>query len=280
MPPFYQNSNQQVSVVMPIYNAHSGYLKTAVTSILNQSHTNFELIVIEDPGRIDARPVMNQFDDDRIRYIRNKTRTSFAAQLNLGLRMAQSQYVARMDGDDWALPERLALQLRFMAAHPHISVLGAQMKIIDSRSRSIGFRSYPQASKAIAAKMRRANVIAHPVAMLRKVDVLELGGYFPEFGPIADYDLWCRMLQAGKSFFNLPQVLLHYRIHDDATKIKGLKPTLATTLEIKKRYFKGKEGWCFFDSFRFHLERMLLLVPDALVLKLFFKLSIKGCGKM
>jgi glycosyltransferase involved in cell wall biosynthesis len=259
-----------VSVIMPVYNADKDMLHKAIKSILGQDWRNLECIIVEDPSPRASRPVIDRFNDPRVIYRSNERRTSFAQQLNLGLEMSKGQYVARMDGDDIAEPCRLRLQYQFLKQHPEISVVGTNLKIMIESDIVVGLRRYPQTSEKIALQMRRQCAVAHPSVMFKKQDVSDCGGFHPEFGVVADYDLWCRMVLAGRKFYNLPLPLLRYRIHGNASKVTSLKTTLQTTLEIKRRHFMGKKTlWGPREILRYRMEEILLLLPPRLVLKLF-----------
>ena len=265
-----------ISVIMPIYNSDNRLLYKAVWSILEQDHENFELIIVEDPSPRIASGTIAGFRDPRIRYILNKKRTSFPSQLNQCLEMSGSNYAARMDGDDIAEPNRLSCQFEFMNRHQEISLVGTNLKIINESDRVMGIRVYPENPKQIALKMRKLNAVAHPSVLFRKEDIIELGGFRTEFGLLADYDLWCRMILAGKSLYNIQKPLLRYRIHTQASKVTSLKKTIKTTMEIKRRHFKGKEGlWGVGETIRYGFEQVLMVVPDSIILRMFMKLTVR-----
>ena len=265
-----------VSVLMPVYNPDLGFLDKAIQSILEQDYTDFELVIVEEASPRIGREVVEGLRDPRVVYVLNKRRTSFAEQLNLCLKICKGEYVARMDGDDLSEPNRLSFQLRFMRRHPEISVVGTNLRIISESGRIIGSRIYPETSEDIALQMRRMNAVAHPSVMFRKKAVVEMGGFQVGFGPVADYDLWCRMLLEGKAFYNIQEPLVRYRIHSQASKVVSLKKTLRATIEIKRRCFKGKRGlWGPKEAVRYTLEQILLYMPDPMVLRIFLALTMK-----
>jgi glycosyltransferase involved in cell wall biosynthesis len=264
-----------ISVVMPVYNAEKDLAAQAIKSILEQDYKNLELIIVEDPSSKNITSTIASFNDPRIIYLLNPQRTSFAEQINRGIHLGKGAFIARMDADDMAEPCRLSLQYEFMKTHPEISVVGSNLKIM-MNSEVIGLRFYPETHEKIAHQMKLGSAVAHPSVIFRKKDVLEVGGFLPEFGVVADYDLWCRMLLAGKIFYNYQQPLIRYRIHAQASKMTSLKKTLGATLEIKKRYFKGKKDiWGVQASTRYNLERFLMFMPSRLIFKLFIAASIK-----
>jgi glycosyltransferase involved in cell wall biosynthesis len=265
-----------VSVIMPVYKTEKGLLSQSIKSILDQDYENLELIIVEDPSSCLANPIIKNFNDPRICYFINETKTSFAYQLNLGLAKSRGEFVARMDADDISEPTRIGLQYKFMKQHSEVSVVGTNLKIISGSNKEIGLRLYPETSIRIASRMRLENAMAHPSVMCRKKDILNCGGFDPAFGMVADYDLWCRMILAGENFYNLQQPLLRYRVHAQASKVTSLKKTIRATLAIKRRHFKGKKGlWGSKEALRYQLEKFLLFLPPRLVLKMFIILSFK-----
>ena len=265
-----------ISVIIPVYKTPWPLLCKAVESILEQDYGNLELIIVEDPDHEVNRTSVSPFHDPRIIHILKEERTSFAHQLNLGLAQSGGCYVARMDADDISEPSRLRQQLRFLQSHPEISVIGTNLKIMRESGEMIGLRYYPESPERIAREMSFRNPLAHPSVMFRKEDVMAVGGFCSEFGVVADYDLWCRMLQVGKKFYNLQEPLLRYRIHSQSSKVTSLKKTIEATLQIKGRYFRGrKDLWGPKEAARYYFEKLLLFMPSSLVFQGFLLSSVK-----
>lgn len=259
---------------MPIFRTDDKYVRDAIKSILMQDDACLELIIIEDPSDRSAENVVGEFSDARIRYVLNSERTSFVQQITKGIELANGELIARMDADDISEPSRLRIQRAFLQERPDISVVGSNLKIIDDRGSCIGSRIYPEFHEDIANKMRVRNIMAHPAVMFRKMDCLEVGGYSEEFDTISDYDLWIRMLLAGKKFYNIQQLLLSYRMHTGATKGYLLKKQLADTLRIKKKYFRLKKRWDFVCEMRFISEFVLMALPSSWIYALFMTFYI------
>ena len=259
-----------VSVIMPVLGPEPDYFAQAVASVLKQSLTDLELIVIEDPSPSEAAAVLERFADPRIRHIRNSCRTSFCDQLNQGLAESQGQFIARMDADDICEPDRLEKQVARLRSDPKLTVVGSQIAVINSTGELIGYRSYPAEHEAIVAAMERYSPLAHPAVTFRKEAIVAVGGYRSvPFGGTEDYDLWCRLADHGCRFANLPQPLLRYRIHPQAMKSARLRQLLRGTLAIKEQYWRGRMSW--WSQMRMWGERMLLWLPPRLVLTLFLQ---------
>ncbi len=121
--------NENISVVMPVYNTAVPFLKEAVDSILNQTFGDFEFIIIDDGSTNDAKEYLDGLTDPRIRIIRNETNIGITKSLNIGIRAAQGKYIARMDSDDVSFPERFEKQYAFMEAHPDVIVCGTNIAL-------------------------------------------------------------------------------------------------------------------------------------------------------
>ncbi len=259
----------KISVIMPVLAANSGYLEQAIGSILRQTEASLELIVVEDPSESDASAVLASFDDPRIVYLRNEVRTGLVAQLNQGLGLARGAYVARMDADDIAEPERLAEQARVLDENPGLGVIGCQKTIVDAQGDVIGFRDYPLAHRDITRALRRYSPMAHPSVMMRTFALRSVGGYSdsPVCNGAEDYDLWWRMAEAGIQFANHPMRLLRYRIQPQQVKSTRLRRQLKATISIKCSRIDA--SFRALDIARLCAEICLLLLPRRWVMRLF-----------
>ena len=257
-----------VSVVMGIWATPARYLREAIRSVLDQSHSSFELIVVEDPSEDPAGAVIAEFNDRRIRHVLRQKRQGLTSALREGIALARGPLIARLDGDDACEPTRLARQCGYLLEHPETSVVGSALTIIDDDDRRIGRRDYPRTHQEIAAAMRRYNAIAHPSVLFRKRDVEAVGGYDPR-EPVEDYELWCRMLANGYRFANLPDPLVRYRFHARSLRSTQVQAAIRNTIAVKERYFHGRLTIA--DRVRIVLERALLVLPSRLVLWLFRK---------
>lgn len=204
----------KISMIMCVYNGER-YLREAIESILNQTFTDFEFIIVDD-GSIDRSvDIITSYSDQRIHLVCNETNLGFPAAPNKGLAMASGVYIARMDQDDISLPERFARQVDFLDSHPDIGVLGSAIRIIDNYgtpSRIHRFPSEPALVKWCLYFQRPG--IVHPVVMMRRKLVEQIAGYKLKYAQ--DYDLWAR-LRGITRFSNLPDILLYYREHESNT---------------------------------------------------------------
>lgn len=217
-----------VSVVLSVFNGEK-YLEIAVRSILEQTFTNFELIAIDDGSTDASGRILETLSrsDSRLRVFSQGNQGLIAA-LNRGVSLSQGQFIARMDADDIAVPERLERQVEFLNRNPGIALVGSAMTLIDSHGKKIRELPYPTGPIRVACLMRDSCSVAHPTVMVRKTVLLELGGYRPAFQHAEDYDLWLRLIERH-CIDNLPESLLLYRHHGGNVSVRfRQKQALAT----------------------------------------------------
>ncbi|NET11036.1 MAG: glycosyltransferase [Merismopedia sp. SIO2A8] len=203
-----------VSVLMPIYNAET-YLVEALNSILTQTFDDFELIAINDGSTDSSEAILNSFaeQDNRIKMI-SRPNKGLIMSLNEGLQSAHGTYIARMDADDIAFPERFAKQVAFLDQHPDCVVVGSRVILIDSDGLLIcPFAKETEHDKIDGALMAgQGGAICHPAAMIRRTALEQVNGYREQFTHCEDRDLFLRLAEIGQ-LANLPDTLLKYRMH-------------------------------------------------------------------
>jgi glycosyltransferase involved in cell wall biosynthesis len=201
----------KVTVLLPVYNAGRP-LDLALESVVRQNFADYEIIVIDDAstdGSLD-RIRGCEARDSRVRVIAHVANRGLAATLNEGLEAASSPYVARMDQDDEALPDRLAAQAAFLDANPDCAVVGSYVYHMGATRHDDRLVTMPLGADAIAATLPKYNCMYHPSTMLRRQTILELGGYREQFKNAEDYDLWLRVSRS-QALANIPVPLLRYR---------------------------------------------------------------------
>jgi hypothetical protein len=211
----------RVSVVMPVHNG-GPYLEPAVDSILGQSFPDFEFVIIDD-GSTDATPeILRRYEaaDHRVR-VQHQEKAGLVASLNRGCALARAGYIARMDADDIAFPDRLARQVDFLDRHPDVAVLGSAVMRIDASGGEIKRNLCPTSHAEIVAALREYTCFTHPSVMLRSAALTAVGGYRPAYGPAEDYDLWLR-LSEHYELANLPDPLLYYRVYPGQLSVRQL----------------------------------------------------------
>ena len=191
------------------------YLAEAIESILAQSFGDFEFLIVNDGSSDDSGEMIDAYaaKDSRIRAIHQDNR-GFVASLNRMIDEASSNWIARMDSDDIALPTRFAIQWDWLQAHPDYGVLGTAIQEIDAEGRLLDtFRPVPFSHEAMMDKAATGPLVHHFSAMMRRDVVQSVGGYHAAFKHCEDYDLWLRLLDVTR-LANLPDVLMLYRRHE------------------------------------------------------------------
>jgi glycosyltransferase involved in cell wall biosynthesis len=222
----------QISVVLPVYNAEK-FLAKAVESLLQQTYSNFELIIIDD-GSSDSSPdILRHYAevDQRVKVYRQPSNMGLIAALNRGCELAQGRYIARMDADDISTPQRLEKQLTYLDANPDVGVVGAALQYIDASENKGRIASVPLLAGHLRWRMLFGNYLPHPLAMIRRDTLAKVGLYRPEAYRIEDYDLWTRILEFAE-LANLPDVLLYYREHSQSSMVSSKPPVERRATEI------------------------------------------------
>ncbi len=202
-----------VTVLMPVYNGER-YLRESIESILGQTFTDFECLIIDD-GSIDAsRDIIRSYCDPRIRLIENIDNLGLIKTLNCGLALAKGEYIARQDQDDISYPERLEKQVAFLNSHPEIAMLGTRINNIDEQGRKSTLYGYCIVCSELAIRWQLMfdNPFVHPSVMMRAKIVSDIGGYDERFPECEDYDLFSRLVYVHRAA-NLKEILFAYRQH-------------------------------------------------------------------
>jgi glycosyltransferase involved in cell wall biosynthesis len=202
--------NPAITVLMSVHNGLP-YLKEAVDSILGQSFRDFEFLILDDASTDGSRVYLDAIADPRVRIIHLEQNIGLTAALNVGLREAKGEFIARQDADDTSRLDRLALQHAFLRDHPECVVVGAQARLIDGNGRSMGKKKFPREHPAIVFAQLFDNALAHSVATFRRAEVVEAGGYDETWTASQDYELWSRLSTRGE-LRNLPDFLSTIRI--------------------------------------------------------------------
>lgn len=199
-----------VSIILPVYNGEK-HLREAIDSILNQTFTNLELIIVDDASTDSTPLIIRSYADTRIKYYKNENNLRVVQTLNKAIDIANGEYVARMDADDIAKPERIARQIAYLQANPQVAVVDCIMEYIDENSQPLG-RNNNNITSAddIRRHLLRHNCLGHSSIMTRKHVYAQ---YKYRQIDYEDYDLWLRLLNDGLTIHKIPEPLLQYRIH-------------------------------------------------------------------
>ncbi|RJP58329.1 MAG: glycosyltransferase [Ignavibacteriales bacterium] len=200
-----------ISVILPVYNGEK-YLREAIDSVLNQTFSDFELLILNDGSTDSTEEVVKSYSDGRIRYF-NLEHKGLPSTLNFGLQEAKFDYIARMDSDDICHPVRFEKQIDFLQANPDIDLLGSNLIIVNSVKRIQKRVEYPECDKNIKDQLPSKCCIAHPTIMFKKQVVLSAGGY-DNYSIAQDWALYLKLLPLS-IFHNLQDYLITLRIHGE-----------------------------------------------------------------
>jgi hypothetical protein len=196
---------------MPVFNGET-YLAEAVRSVLGQTLKELEVVAVDDGSRDGSRAILERFAraDRRVRLVVNDQNLGVSESRNTGWRLARAPYIACLDADDIALPDRLFRQVEFLDAHPSVAAVGGGVFTIDANGRRLSMRRYPTKSRVIRSTLLRHNCLAHSSVTMRRAALEAVGGY--RFNSSEDYDLWLRLSERFE-LANLSEPVSLYRQH-------------------------------------------------------------------
>lgn len=223
-----------VSILMPVYNGMP-YLRQAVQSVLDQTLTNWQCVIVNDGSCDDTRDFLASIRDDRF-LILDQQNAGISAAVNHGLRHCLAPYVARLDADDIALPTRLAEQTTFLDAHPEVALVGTQVVPMGAQGTGASLQLPTEHHAIMSALLAGRHAVAHSSAMIRTDVLRQLGGYWSlAFGE--EYDLMLRIGEVAQ-LANLDRVLLHYRVHQasmNGSAMRRMRTSVAYACELARR---------------------------------------------
>jgi hypothetical protein len=232
----------KVSILLCVYNA-ARTLQEAVDSILVQSFRDFELIIVDDGSTDDSAQLLAAYGtvDARVKII-PQGNSGLVGALNRGLIECSGAFVARMDADDRAWPDRLNRQVAYLDANPAFVAVGGQIRIIDSAGSTRRLGQYPVGLSAVSDLLRTSSPFAHPAVTIRRQSLLSVGGYRSAFEYAEDYDLWLRLSEIGQ-LDNLPEIVLDYRWHGaNVSALKAEAQAFATAAAMTASRVRKTEG--------------------------------------
>lgn len=223
-----------ISIIMPVYNAER-YLKESLDSILSQTYRNWELIAIEDASTDASLSVLDSYakKDPRIVIYKNIKNVGVGVSLDKGISLASGDFIARMDADDIAYPERLEKQLKFLQTHPNVVGVGGQVKLIDQRGAYIGEKIFPTTPKGTYEMLYTAVPIQHPTLMVNKSLLPETFTWYDGWKKAQDLYLFFKLVNYG-DLANLDDFVLDYRYYTGGNSLKNPKDTFSYTKSIRR----------------------------------------------
>lgn len=228
---------KKLTVLMPVYNGSLDWVEGAVSSILNQSFYNFHFLIINDGSNHEMTEFLMSLPsmDGRIKILNNDGNKGLVYSLNRGLEACNTEWIARMDADDWAFPHRLCVQMAFLEQSEKVSVLGTKAVYLED-GKSVLKKKLPLTMETIAASLPFYCCICHPTVILNRKDVLSVGGY-PNVKNAEDYALWLELLKAKNFIFrNIDSVCLRYRRGVERKEYRQIQ--VASSNRAQELFFK------------------------------------------
>lgn len=206
----------KISVLMPIYKTNPEYLKETIESVLSQTFSDFEFLILDDCPEDDRESIVKSYKDKRIRYIKNTKNMGISPSRNKLLEMMQGEYIAVLDHDDICLPTRFEEESKVLDEHPEVGVVGCWVDCFPTKKEL----HFPSDDLRIKTLLTDICAIVHPSSMIRKslLDKYNLR-YEEEYSPSEDYCLWIRLMEHTQ-FYNIPKVLFKYRLYEGNTSKK------------------------------------------------------------
>ena len=219
----------KVSVLMPVYRTNESYLREAIESILGQSFSDFEFLILDDCPEDDRESIVKSYDDKRIKYFKNERNLGITPSRNKLIEMAKGEYLAVFDHDDISMPERFAKQVEYLDNHPEVGVIGCVVKLMSNGKISRN----PINNDDIKRSLMTICAVTHPASMIRKSVLVDNNiRYEEKYSPSEDYALWCRLIPYTE-FYNLDDILLLYRDHENNTTHNQKQKMTNATVAIR-----------------------------------------------
>jgi glycosyltransferase involved in cell wall biosynthesis len=229
-----------ISVVMSVYNG-ARFLHEAIESILEQTFTDFEFIIVDDGSTDETVLILDSYAKRDVRVkVYSHARRGLTESLNRGCMMAVGEYIARMDADDISVRDRFMWQMEFMDAHSEVGLLGGAFELIDTTGKTLCTAINPLEDREIRRALLDGSVFLHPSVLMRKA-ALDMVGRYRKVMHAEDYDLWLRMAERTR-VANLPKVLVKYRVHADQVSVSKCKEQALWTGAAQLAALLRREG--------------------------------------
>lgn len=245
-----------VTVIMSVYRESIEYFSEAVYSILNQDFEDFDFIIINDnPKEQKYRDWISKANNNKIRYYDNEKNIGLALTMNRAAKLSDSDYIARMDADDFAHRDRLSVEYEIIRKHNADIVYCPAVVFDDKRGDYEKTEYYPE--DCLGNILPFWNPLIHSSVLMKRSKFLEIGGY-NNYMAAQDYDLWLRMYAFGFVFKGTDQCLLHRRDQENSiTSSRACIQTLSRRYIAKQYFHFLKNGQYLFseDDYQSYLRR-------------------------
>ena len=226
-----------ISVIMSVYNGEA-YLAEAIESVINQTFSNWELIIINDCSTDSTSEILAGFSDrdERIKVHTNEVNLKLPTSLNKAISVSEGKYIARMDADDICMPDRLEKQYKFMEENPDVALSSCRFLTVKNGVYASGGAGGRCDNDALSVMLLVANPILHP-GVIAKAEVMKKFNYDTTLTCTEDLELWTRMVSENQKIQILPECLLIYRLHDKQITSTTLERQHTEVLKIQQKYY-------------------------------------------
>lgn len=261
-------SKPKISVIIPAYNAEN-YIEESIKSILNQTFSDFELLILDDASTDNTYSKAANFKDSRIRLERNDKNLYIAANRNKGISLANGKYIVWQDADDISYLNRLEEQYSFMEKQPEVGICGSYLEIFDHKGTS-HIRKYETTDEKVRSTIFRYSPVAQPSAIIRKECFDKVGSYNLDMPPAEDIEMSFRIGQHYK-FANIPKPLIRYRVHRQSATYAKLKLIEDNTMKVRRDFVSNPAyRFTLYDEvYNFLQKASLELMPSEFRITLF-----------
>lgn len=233
----------KLSILMAVYNGMP-YLKDSIKSMINQTFKDFEFIIVDDASKDGTWTYLKSLKDRRIKLVKNEKNVGLASSLNKALKLSKGKFIARMDADDISLPNRLEIQMDFLAKKG-VDICGAWAKLINESGKVIGHVQKPIQDKKIKRMNQWVTGLIHPTWVAKREVFVKLNGYDPKYDMVEDYDFLIRAQNFKMA--NIEEELLLWRSLQSRRSHKNIEKMYRKSLSIRWHYFKeGEFGILYF----------------------------------
>lgn len=223
----------EVSVIMPVYNGEK-YIRESMDSVINQTHKDFEFIIINDCSSDNTENIIKSYNDNRIKYVKNKKNLGVALSLNKGLNLATGKYIARMDADDISLPYRFEEQIKYLKENKECDICSGDIIEFDDNGNE-QLHVYSHDNSNIMVDLLFDSPIVHPAVMMRSSIKEKIDLYYDiQYEKAEDFELWARISDKVR-IDNLNKVLLKYRIHNLQVSVSCNRQQVKACRKIRYR---------------------------------------------
>lgn len=252
------NTLPLISVIMSVYKEPAEWLHESIDSILNQTFSDFEFIIIcDNPGYKEGKELLEEYKekDKRIVLVFNEQNIGLTKSLNKGLTIAKGEYIARMDADDISLPDRFETQINFMGTHSNVDVCGMGVRMFGNKKLlSQKTKHFAIDHDDIITFMLFENPVAHPTVMYKRIINGQIVKYDEYVLKAQDYKLWFDLYKLNAKFHNIHKIGVKYRVSDEQISAKSTNSQISVGNEIRSNLLKTYLVSVESDSINLHNE--------------------------